>query len=201
MSDNDTPQRTRHERIADLGALKALAHPVRIALYDLLSQYGPATASGLGERIGESSGSTSYHLRQLAAHDLIREVEGRGSARERWWERTPGGLSIVATETRSDPAAMEMTRTVVEHWNANRAELLDEFSRRGPVELDDAWFEASVISTLNFRLTAEQLDEFVAEWQDLADRLYERFHGSDLPGSRPVQVHFNAFPLMGGEAS
>ncbi|MEU7461934.1 winged helix-turn-helix domain-containing protein, partial [Streptomyces griseofuscus] len=32
--------------------------------------HGPATASQLAERLGESSGATSYHLRQLADHGV-----------------------------------------------------------------------------------------------------------------------------------
>ncbi|MGP4854899.1 winged helix-turn-helix domain-containing protein, partial [Klebsiella pneumoniae] len=75
---------TREQRVLDGGALRALAHPLRVEIYDLISQYGPQTASTLAAMTGESSGATSYHLRALAKHDLIREVEGQGTARERW---------------------------------------------------------------------------------------------------------------------
>src|SRR5690625_2587653 len=68
-------------------ALRALAHPLRVEIYDLLSQYGPQTSSSLAEKTGESSGSTSYHLRALAKHGLIRDIFGKGTGRERWWER------------------------------------------------------------------------------------------------------------------
>jgi len=86
----DRPQ----QRSLDMTSLRALAHPLRVRMLDVLSTYGPQTASGLAERLGESSGSTSYHLRQLAQHDFIREVADRGNARERWWERVPGGISV-----------------------------------------------------------------------------------------------------------
>lgn len=36
--------------------------------------------------MGESSGSISYHLRQLAQYGFVAEVQGRGNARERWWQ-------------------------------------------------------------------------------------------------------------------
>ena len=88
----------RSERILDAGALRALAHPLRVRLYDILSQYGPQTASSLAELTGESTGATSYHLRALARHDLIREVEGRGTARERWWERPAGRVTLTTPE-------------------------------------------------------------------------------------------------------
>ena len=46
---------SRESRVLDAGALRALAHPLRIEIYDILSQYGAQTASSLAERLGESS--------------------------------------------------------------------------------------------------------------------------------------------------
>ena len=66
-------------------ALHALAHPLRLRLLGLLRIDGPATASGLAKRVGESSGSTSYHLRQLAVAGFIEEAPELGTKRERWW--------------------------------------------------------------------------------------------------------------------
>src|SRR5690349_10771636 len=45
--------------------LRALAHPLRLQLLHLLHAEGPATATQLAHRLGESTGSTSYHLRAL----------------------------------------------------------------------------------------------------------------------------------------
>jgi predicted ArsR family transcriptional regulator len=47
--------------------------------------YGPSTATRLAERMGLTSGATSYHLRQLAAAGFVAEDPERGNARERWW--------------------------------------------------------------------------------------------------------------------
>ena len=59
----------------DPRSLKALAHPLRLELLELLRFEGPSTASALARRVGESSGATSYHLRQLARHGYIEEDE------------------------------------------------------------------------------------------------------------------------------
>lgn len=193
----DTPQPAPKRRVADLGAITALAHPIRLDLYDALSQYGPATASMLGERLGESSGSTSYHLRILAKHELVREVEGRGTARERWWERTPGGLTLHGGPD-ADEATRLATGLVVEHWNANRAALLADFVERGFDELPGEWVDASTVSTINLRLTSAQLAEIVERFDHWIDELIEPYQGREDPGSRPVQLHFNAFPLLDG---
>ena len=55
-------------RRLDSGALKALAHPLRVRIFDLLSAHGPQTASSLASMLGETSGSTSYHLRLSLIH-------------------------------------------------------------------------------------------------------------------------------------
>jgi DNA-binding transcriptional ArsR family regulator len=71
--------------LRDPGALRALAHPVRVRLVGLLREQGPGTATSLGRAMGASSGETSYHLRVLAQHGLIEPAEGTGRGRQRWW--------------------------------------------------------------------------------------------------------------------
>lgn len=72
--------------VLDAKGLRALAHPVRVQLVGLLRRHGPSTATQLAERMGLTSGATSYHLRQLAAAGFIDEDAERGNSRERWWK-------------------------------------------------------------------------------------------------------------------
>src|SRR5689334_24108689 len=65
--------------------LRGLAHPLRVRILALLREHGASTATRVAERLGESSGATSYHLRQLAAYGFVEDVPGRGAGRERWW--------------------------------------------------------------------------------------------------------------------
>lgn len=188
------------ERTLDLESLKGLAHPLRVQLLDALSVHGPATASGLAERLGESSGATSYHLRQLARHGFVREVEGRGSGRERWWERSPGGIQLNPTQLERSPSAQAAARLVLNEWERNRSELLHDFLARGMQELPDVWIDSSTVSTANLWLTAEQLADVVKRWMEFTDTELEQYRDQQhVPGARPVQVHFNAFPVLGGE--
>src|SRR6218665_3515312 len=99
-------------RTLDSGALKALAHPLPVRIFDLLAAQGPQTASSLAAMVGETSGSTSYHLRALAAHDLIREVPGRGTARERWWERPKGRINLPGPDQATTPASRAAAQIV-----------------------------------------------------------------------------------------
>lgn len=67
--------------------LKGLAHPLRLQLLAALRQDGPATATLLAQRFNESTGATSYHLRQLARHGFIEpDIAHAAGGRERWWK-------------------------------------------------------------------------------------------------------------------
>ena len=183
----------------DLEALKALAHPLRVTIFDTLSTYGAFTASGLAERLGESSGATSYHLRQLEKHGFVREVEGKGVGRERWWERVPGGINVGPEEGTWTSAGRQAARVVINQWAQNRQSALNEFLERGFDELPTKWFEASTVSLTNVFATAEDLAEFNRRYMEMADEFAERHRDQKKVGSRPLQIQFNAFPVMDGK--
>ena len=80
-------------RLTDPRALRAYAHPVRLKLVALLRTEGPLTATRAGELLGESSGTCSFHLRQLAKYGLV------GSAlAERYFEHVLRWLDAVPGE-------------------------------------------------------------------------------------------------------
>lgn len=195
MSD-DTP--TMVERKLDMVSLKALAHPLRVQLLDQLSVHGASTASALADKLGESSGATSYHLRQLAKHGFVREVEGRGTGRERWWERVPGGIALTPEGIADSEAGRAASALVMREWEQNRSVLLQDFVTRGTEELDMGWILAGTLATANLRITREQLAAVVESWDAWAKSTLEPLRGRNDPGSRPVQFHFNAFPVIGG---
>jgi DNA-binding transcriptional ArsR family regulator len=186
------------DRTLDLESLKALSHPLRLQLFDELSTFGPATASGLAEKLGESSGATSYHLRQLEKHGFVREVEGRGSARERWWERVPGSITVDHRDTVNDPVGRAVTELVSLHFQQHSESLLNDFIRRGYDEMPHEWADVSNVTTMNVRLTQPQLKELMELFQSTIQPWVDRHRGKEEPGSRPVQIHLNSFPVIGG---
>ena len=188
-------------RELDLEALKGLTHPLRVQLFNALAVYGPDTSSGLADRLGESSGATSYHLRQLERHGFVREVEGAGTARERWWERVPGGVTVSPGAVSESPAGRAAVSSVLRQFEHDRSQLLRDFIARGTEVLDDEWIDGSAIVTANLRLTPEQLHAVQKSWQQWANDTLEPFRGQNQPGSRPVQIHFNAFPVLDGEVT
>ncbi len=100
-------------RLTDPRALRAYAHPIRMKLVGLLRTEGPLTATRAGELIGESSGSASFHLRQLAKYGLVEEAGG-GTGREKPWRAS--STSTDWDETAGTPelaAATGLLNTVI----------------------------------------------------------------------------------------
>ncbi|WP_167759227.1 helix-turn-helix domain-containing protein [Blastococcus sp. TF02A-35] len=149
-------------QVTDVRALRALAHPLRNRLLARLRLDGPATASRLARAVGESSGSTSYHLRQLEAYGFVEEVEGEGTARERWWRARhrqtswrpgdllaqEGGAEVQEEFTR---LAIDQQARVLDAWFAQQ-------DRLGP-----EWADAASLSDYALRLTPAQTRELAAE--------------------------------------
>ncbi|NNC10835.1 helix-turn-helix transcriptional regulator [Planctomonas sp. JC2975] len=192
--DEQAPAENPRFRRLDASALKALAHPLRMQIFEELVQFGPLTATGLGERLGESSGSMSYHLRELAKHGFVREVEGKGTARERWWERTPGAVSLRSSDDQSESenaAADLIAKTWHHRWFEQTMQFIDQADNTIPRR----WVEASTISHTSLPLTIEQLEELKTELDALFLRLGDRYRGQEADGTRRVQIQFNIYPL------
>lgn len=190
-----TEEPQRQARMLDAGALRALAHPLRVQLFNLLSFHGPATATTLAVQVGESSGSTSYHLRQLERHGLVREDPARGNARDRWWERVPGPV-LIGSPDEQDPATRSAQYLVARELNRAQDHELDEYLRRGEDELPADWVRAASIGAAALRLTSVELGELARDIDAVVDRYRDRGPGSARPGTRPVQVAYRAFPLI-----
>jgi len=199
------PSSSRHpgiDHVIPSASLKSLAHPLRVRIYDELSAYGPLTASGLADRLGESSGSTSYHLRQLERTGLIREDTTRGKGRERWWERTPGSIAIPDARSLPPGSAERLAvRLVEDEWFRSRDQNFHEFLSEGDAVFGDEWLDIATSDTINLRLTPEQLHGLVTDIDAALMKYIDAYKRTPTPGSRPVQIQINAFPLVRGEAT
>jgi DNA-binding transcriptional ArsR family regulator len=195
-------QRHSEDRVLDTGALRALAHPLRVRIYDILSQYGPQTASSLAEKLGESSGSTSYHLRALAKQDLIQECTDRGTGRERWWERPVGGVSFANADAMKTPAGRAATQIVMNEFFRNRQEQLMTFMNAGIASAGEKWESGTMISTATARLTPEQSKELSSKIMALIDDAVDKYRTQTGEDVRPVTIRADLFPLpdLGGQS-
>jgi DNA-binding transcriptional ArsR family regulator len=198
--DNTGSRHQGRDTKLDIAAMRGLAHPLRVRILDELSMYGPLTASGLGERLGESSGATSYHLRQLEKHGLVREDTTRGNARERWWERRPGSISTPDPHEFPPGSAERLATQLVESelYRAREANF-HEFVEEGANVFDQEWQGVATADTINLRLTAEQLQQLLDDIDVVLWKYIDAYKTTPTAGARPVQLQLNAFPLVRGE--
>lgn len=185
-------------RLADLDGLKALAHPLRMQIIEVLSTYGEHTASGLADRLGESSGATSYHLRQLEKHGYVREVADRGTGRERWWDRVPGPIHLGSPELESSQAGRAASRVIMREWLHHREAGVRAIVEGGIDSLSPPWREAVAMQSASVHVTAEQLETFNAAINDLITDFARTHRGQRVPGSRPVHLQYYGYPVLDG---
>src|SRR6202046_3683018 len=104
-------QDDEHElrKITDARTLRGLAHPVRLALVEELALGGAMPATEIGERIGETATTCSFHLRQLAKYGFVEEAGG-GAGRSRPWRLTSIGMSFAPGGGPGGPSAAHTLR-------------------------------------------------------------------------------------------
>jgi DNA-binding MarR family transcriptional regulator len=158
-------------------------------LLELLGNDGPATATGLAKRLGENTGTVSWHLRHLAEHRFIEEDTERGTKRERWWKATDESTELDTTDFSDDPAAKGAADF---YLNGFVQELFSAVLTHLGEEWDDAWRGASRISrNSSLRLTPERLRALNTEVAAVVARYGD---AEPEPGSLPVTAQWQAFP-------
>ncbi|HEY5437962.1 MAG TPA: helix-turn-helix domain-containing protein [Acidimicrobiales bacterium] len=177
----------------DPKTLRALTHPVRLALLEALTLEGPLTATAAGELIGESPTTCSFHFRQLAKYGFVEEA-GAGPGRQRPWKVVQHGMRF--DDLHEDPetsiAAKSLERMVFGRA-MNRREEYYNARPRYPRE----WQEATDDIETILMVTPAELREVLADVMRIFDRFRDRI--SD-PTSRPadtlpVEVLTFAYPI------
>ncbi|CAN5286458.1 helix-turn-helix domain-containing protein [soil metagenome] len=189
----------KHGPTLEVDQLRALSHPLRVRILDELSANGPLTASGLGEQLNESSGSMSYHLRQLEKVGLVQEKTDKGNGRERWWERRAG--SITFPEPRDFPigsADRLAARLLTDESIRSRDTAFREYLAQGDEVFGDDWQRVAVIDTINLRLLPDQLHALVSDIDEVLWKYIDKYKKTPTEGARPIQLQLNAFPLIRG---
>jgi DNA-binding transcriptional ArsR family regulator len=148
---------------SDPRALRGLAHPLRLRILGLLRSDGPSTATRLAATLGESSGATSYHVRQLAEHGFVVADDAHGDrGRERWWRAAHRYTDLPRTEAREGHAGAEgFLRALAADVHRDTADFVDRIE-----SLPQEWQEGWTIADRFLRLTpaeARRLREELAQ--------------------------------------
>jgi DNA-binding transcriptional ArsR family regulator len=194
----ETQKQALPRREITVEELKALAHPLRQRILYHLASVGTANATSIAATFAESTGSTSYHLRQLERFGFVEEDEERRSGRERWWRLVPLDIrGLVEGEPDTEEARetgerlgrmrLERDRELVDRYLANRHRMGD-------------WEDAAMFSSSIARLTPAELERFTEEYVELLKR-YWRSPDEVPADAEAVSVLMYAFPWPGEPGS
>jgi DNA-binding transcriptional ArsR family regulator len=162
--------------------MRAMAHPVRLAVLSFLQHSGPATATMLSPHVGATPSVTSWHLRHLARFGLVGDAdpaEVPGDRRQRWWKALSRGMRPGPS---GDPASQMLARQMysvardqADHWVATTW-----------LRLESDWMRVAGVSTTNVRLTTAELEALDERINEL---LAPFVHRAEVPGdARPVRI-------------
>ncbi|MBV9001815.1 MAG: helix-turn-helix transcriptional regulator [Solirubrobacterales bacterium] len=184
-------QETRE--LTDPRAMRAITHPVRLALIEALGLEGPLTATRAAEVIAESPTTCSFHFRQLAKYGFVEEAS-TGPGRTRSWRLTRVGMHF--TDVHDEPetriAARALARTLRER-SLQRLDTYYELRSSYPPR----WQEVTGASEFMLHVTPDELQTLDEEITEILHRFRDRIARPELrpDGSLPVEVLLFAYPV------
>ena len=180
--------------LTDPRALRAYAHPVRGKLVGLLRRRGPLTATQAAALLGESSGTTSFHLRQLAKYGLVEEAPG-GRGREKPWQATSMLTHVppILAAPEAAEAAKQLRITLARSYFENVVQWLSRSDSE-----PEAWRRAAIFGDRILYVTPTELEALNAAIDDLLEPYTRRLSEPEErpPDSREVSTVVLAFPMV-----
>jgi DNA-binding transcriptional ArsR family regulator len=183
--------------ITDPQVMRALAHPVRLAILTRLQRHGPATATQLSPDVGATPSVTSWHLRHLASFGLVADWDGGTDRRQRWWQATAGGFRFEAPADEEGKSAYRML--VVELFRSYEEQMRRWFHAVEP-QLEDDWHALSGAANTSVPVTLEELQDVLQTIDELLGAFVRRRDAGEVPeGARRVRFLRYTMPAAGDE--
>jgi DNA-binding transcriptional ArsR family regulator len=177
--------------IKDAAVLKAVAHPLRRRLLDVLRVDGPSMPSVLARNTGQAVANVSHHMRVLADAGLVEEApELARNRKEHWWRMVDRQLSWNPTDFAADPADLA-TAEAAESIGLQRQIDLVATWLGSPASREEPWTTSAFSTDAWLRLSPAELAELGAEIQQVIDRYFGR---PESPDREPVFVLGRGFP-------
>lgn len=165
--------------------MRALAHPVRLAILSRLQSGGPSTATALAPLVGATPSVTSWHLRHLAEHGLVHDAQVASDARQRWWEAAGTGVRFTPGDDADLDAASLLTGVMMEQ----AAGLPQRWAREVEPLLEVDWRRSAGLSNTTIEVTADELAEVEAAIEQvLAEYVLRKGVSEPTPGARRVRM-------------
>jgi DNA-binding transcriptional ArsR family regulator len=184
-------------KLTDPRAIRALAHPARLAVIDELYSGRELTATECAEIAGLSPSAMSYHLRSLEKVGIVEHAESTGDGRERPWRAAGSYLQVDSTKGGAGElaASAALGSTVLRRT----VELFDNYLARRSSEPPE-WLDAVEASYGQVWLTAEEAKQIGEQWVELVSGYRGRKDGANRPpGARRMRMAVMLFPSLPAE--
>lgn len=179
--------------LTDPRAMRAITHPVRLALIEALGMEGPLTATQAAEVIAESPTTCSFHFRQLAKYGFVEQASS-GPGRSRSWRLSRIGMRFtdVHADAETRIAARALSQTMREQA-LSRLNAYYELRSSYPAQ----WQEVTGHSEFMLHVTPEELREIDEEVTGILHRFRDRIADRELrpADSLPIEVLLFAYPV------
>ena len=182
------PVRTR---VADPETLKAITHPLRRRILREIDRYGTVNSATLAEKLGQNTGTLSYHLRQLERFGYIEDAPDRGNGRERWWRRTSTNWQTADPTTLDEKGRAlveQVTRTRLAEDARDINGLVDNLATHW--DRDHPWTTWSRAGTF---LSPAEFRAFHDEYLALLHRYHHRADTAP-PDAHPIRIRLYMYP-------
>jgi DNA-binding transcriptional ArsR family regulator len=179
--------------------MRALAHPTRLAILGQLQRNGPSTATALAPLVGATPSVTSWHLRHLAEHGLVRDADVEGDARQRWWEAASRGFRFAAPDD-DDAQAAEAYRMLSRATFDRSDQMPGQWARDIEPRLEDEWRALAGVGNTRILATVEELAEIEAALEKAIEDILTPYVLRKDEAERPAGVRgvrFLRFALPG----
>ena len=165
-------------------AMRALAHPTRLAILTYLQRNGPATATTLSPHVGATPSVTSWHLRHLASFGLVVDAdpsEVPGDRRQRWWKAIARGITF-------EPNDGPESQMLVQQLAAVAQDQVSRWLTEVEPALEPQWRRVSGLSNTSVPLTAEELQALSRKIDELIAPYVHRAATDAPAGARIVRI-------------
>jgi DNA-binding transcriptional ArsR family regulator len=193
-ADKAVVRKEEPRKLTDPRVIRALAHPIRIALLEALLREGPLTATQAADLLADSPGNMSWHLQTLAKYGYVEEADGGVGRRRPWrlvsmgtsYDENPDDIEFSHAATTLSLLGNERAFDRLQRWMNERSSY--------PRDWQHAWFSTNNLSYLlpdELQKLGEELTELIGRYRD------RTAHPERRPaGSLPVSIVAFGHPIQ-----
>jgi DNA-binding transcriptional ArsR family regulator len=178
-------------KLTDPRAIRALAHPARLAVIDELYTGRELTATECAEIAGLSPSAMSYHLRSLEKYGIVERADSATDGRERPWRAAGSYLQVESHGAGQGEfaAAAALSSTVL----GRTVEQFDRYlARRG--DESPEWMDATEASYGQLWLLPHEAKEVAEQFVKTVEKYRGRRTGERPAGARRMRLAVMLFP-------